>query len=123
MIILLTYQHQFVKTPSPCIYSNRDMSLFSFLCISPQFAYQSSNKATKMWSHMGEGLNGTTSHSSVLGLRLFWGFIVIFCNEKMFKKVIWKHFLHFQFIKTPSHCKKVANSTGRCFDKLVSSQK
>ena len=38
-------------------------SFFSFLSISPQFAYQSSHKASEMWSHMGQGLKGTILHS------------------------------------------------------------
>ena len=33
-----TYQDQFVKTRFPRIWSNRDMDIFSFWPISPQFA-------------------------------------------------------------------------------------
>ena len=118
-----SYQHQFVKTPFARIWSNRDMSLFSFLSISPQFAYQSSHKASEMWSHMGEGLKGTILHALDMVFRLFWGFLWVFCNEKLFSKAFFQHFLHFQFIKTPSHRKKVAISTRRCFDKLQFCQK
>ena len=52
----IPYQHQFVKTPFPRIWSNRDMSLFSFWPISPQFCIVKSTKASEKWSHMGEGL-------------------------------------------------------------------
>ena len=48
------YQYQFVKTPFPC--SNKDMSLFSFLSISPQFALQSSPKPLKSGHTWGRDL-------------------------------------------------------------------
>ena len=113
-----TFQHQFVKTPFPCIWSNRDMSLFSFWPISPQFCIVKSTKASEKWSHMGEGLWGPLFHALGMVFILFGSFLRFFCNEKAFSKAFLQHFLHFQFIKTPSHCKKVANSMGRCFDKL-----
>ena len=44
---LISYEYQFVKTPFPCIQSNRDMSHFSFWPISPQFAQQSTPESLK----------------------------------------------------------------------------
>ena len=41
------YQYQFVKTRFPRLWSNRDMGLFSFWPISPQFAKESPPKALK----------------------------------------------------------------------------
>ena len=51
-------------------------AFFSFLSISPQFAYQSSHKASDMWSHMGEGLRGTILHA----LDMFLGYFGAFCE-------------------------------------------
>ena len=115
LYVSCTYQYKFVKTPFPCIWSNRDMSLFSFWPISPQFCIVKSTKASEKWSHMGEGLGKPLFHT--LGM-VFGAFLWIFCNEQVFSKAFLQHYLHFQFVKTPSHCKKVANSSGRCFDKL-----
>ena len=70
-----SYQYQFVKTPFPRIWSNRDMSLFSFWPISPQFCIVKSTKASEKWSHMGEGLGGPLFHALGMVFRLFWGIL------------------------------------------------
>ena len=69
------YQYKFVKTPFPCIWSNRDMSLFSFWPISPQFCIVKSTKASEKWSHMGEVLGGPLFHALGMVLDYFEAFL------------------------------------------------
>ena len=74
-ILDMAYQYQFVKTPFPCIWSNRDMSLFSFWPISPQFCIVKSTKASEKWSHLGEVLGGPLFHALGMVLDYFEAFL------------------------------------------------
>ena len=62
------------------------MSLFSFLSISPQFAYQSSHIASEKWSHMGEGLKGTILHALDMVLGYFGAFCEFFAMKSCFQR-------------------------------------
>ena len=73
-----SFSLKFVKTPFPCIWSNRDMSLFSCWPISPQFCIVKSTKASEKWSHMGEELGGPLFHALGIVFRLSWGIFVNF---------------------------------------------
>ena len=56
-----TYQYQFVKTHLRRVWSNRDMELFSFWPISPQFAKESSPKPLKSVHPSGSHFGGPFS--------------------------------------------------------------
>ena len=77
-LMQVSYQYQFVKTPFPRIWSNRDMSRFSFWLISPQFCIVESTKTSEKWSHMGEGLGRPLFHALGMFSRLFWAIFVNF---------------------------------------------
>ena len=120
---MLPYQHQFVKTRFRRVWSNRDMGLFSFWPISPQFAKESPPKPLKSVPPSGSHFGGPFSMLQVWFLDYLGAFLCIFCDENVFSETIFQYFLHFQFVKTRSRRKKVAKATGTCFDKLQSCQK
>ena len=119
MIILLTYQHQFVKTPFPCIWSNRDMSLFSFWPISPQFCIVKSTKASEKWSHMGEGLGGPLFHALGMVFRLFWGIFVIFLQWEGVFKGLFATFPAFSIRQNTFPLQKSGKFNGKVFWQIV----
>ena len=112
------YQYHFVKTRSRCVWSNRDMGLFSFWPISPQFAKESPQKPLKSVHPSGSHFGGLFSMLWAWFLDYLVAFLCIFCDETLFSEAFFQRFLHFHFVKTRSHRKKVAKGTGTCFDKL-----
>ena len=56
-----SYQHQFVKTRFRRVWSKRDMGLFSFWPISPQFAKESPPKPVKSVHPSGSHFGGPFS--------------------------------------------------------------
>ena len=116
--ILDSYQYQFVKTRFPRIWSNRDMGIFSFRPISPQFAQESPPKPPKSVHPSGIHFGGPFSMLQARFLNYFGAFLCRFCDENVFSGTIFQYFLHFQFVKTRSRRQKVAKATETCFDKL-----
>ena len=57
----LTYQHQFVKTRLRRVWSNRDIGIFSFWLILPQFAKESPPKPLKSVHPSGSHFGGPFS--------------------------------------------------------------
>ena len=113
-----TYQYQFVKTRLRRVWSNRDMGLFSFRPISPQFAKESPPKPLKSVHPSGSHFGGPFSMLQARFLDYLGAFLCNFCGENVFSETIFQYFLHFQFVKTRSRRQKVAKATETCFDKL-----
>ena len=119
----IAYQHQFVKTRLRRVWSNRDMGLFSFRPISPQFAKESPPKPLKSVHPSGSHFGGPFSMLQARFLDYLGAFLCNFCGENVFSETIFQYFLHFQFVKTRSRRQKVAKATETGFDKLLSCQK
>ena len=95
-----SYQDQFVKTRFPRIWSNRDMGIFSFQPISPQFAQESPPKPLKSVHPSGIHFGGPFSMLQARFLDYLGAFLCNFCGENVFSETIFQYFLHFQFVKT-----------------------
>ena len=84
-----TYQQQFVKTPFPCIWSNRDMSIFNFWSVSLQSAYLPNyTKVSNEWSlviHGGGFLVKPLIMLYACFLDYFGAFLLFFAVEPFFK--------------------------------------
>ena len=112
-------QYKFVKTPFPCIWSNRDMSLFSFWPISPQFCIVKSTKASEKWSHMGEGLGGPLFHALGMVFRLFWGIFVNFVQWEGVFKGLFATFPAFSICQNTFPLQKSGKFNGKVFWQIV----
>ena len=113
-----SFQYQFVKTRFPRIWSNRDMGIFSFRPISPQFAKESPPKPLKSVHPSGSHFGGPLSMLQAWFLDYLGAFLCIFCDENVFSETIFQYFLHFQFVKTCSRRICHIFAMGTCFDKL-----
>ena len=102
----MPYQYQFVKTRFRCVWSNRDMGIFSFWPISPQFAKQSPPKPLKSVHPWESHFGGTIFHALGMFLDYLGAFLCSFCDETLFSETFFQYFLHFKFVKTRSHRKK-----------------
>ena len=116
---LISYQYQFVKTSFPCIYSNRDMSLFSF------FVYFTSVCIVKFTQSLckvvihGRGTWRPLFHALGMVFRLFWGGFVHFLRWEGVFRDLFPIFPAFSLRQNPFPSQENGKFNGKGFWRSV----